>query len=201
MQSQSTATSVWDQAEVQCLLRDAHRIVRSTCLDGAPWSQNNEIVSNHCSILSLEGICSHKFHSEMSPSVNFWTFVASSFWQRFSHIFAGVWNWAQQMALERSVCTLQACCPRLDKAWSTQITLPAPPISGVAKRVGSVIQPVRRAVLQLILEGLGTRFHLAVGGGSAPFSSTSNYVQSCSARCYIRLTVRARLHRSTIGRC
>ena len=86
----TTATSVWAQTEVQCLLRDAHRIVRSACLDGAPWSQNNEIVSNHCSILSLEGICSHKFHSEMSPSVNFWTFVASSFWQRFSYNFAGV---------------------------------------------------------------------------------------------------------------
>ena len=97
-QSQSTATSVWAQTEVQCLLRDAHRIVRSTCLDGAPWSQNNEIVSNHCSILSLQGICSHKFHFEMSPSVHFWTFVASSFWQRFSYNFAGVWNWAQQIA-------------------------------------------------------------------------------------------------------
>ena len=60
IQSQSTATSVWAQAEVQCLLQDTHRIVRSTCLDGAPWSQNNEIVSNHCSILSLEGICPHK---------------------------------------------------------------------------------------------------------------------------------------------
>ena len=111
IQSQSTVTSVWVQAEGQCLLRDAHRIVRSTCLDGAPWSQNNEIVSNHCSILSLEGICSHKFHSGMSPSVNFWTFVASSSWQRLSRKFAGVWNWAQHMAL--------ACCHRLDKAWSS----------------------------------------------------------------------------------
>ena len=36
------------------------------------------------------------------------------------------------------------------------------PISGVARRVGSVIQPLRRAVPQLIPEGLGTRFHLAV---------------------------------------
>ena len=42
IQSQSTASSVWAQADVQCLLRDAHRIVRPTCLDGAPWSQNNE---------------------------------------------------------------------------------------------------------------------------------------------------------------
>ena len=102
IQSQSTATSVWAQADVQCLFRDAHRIVRSTCLDGAPWSQNNEIVSKHCSILSLEGICPHKFHSGMSPTVNFWTFVASSSWQRFSVNLAGVWNWAQHMALERS---------------------------------------------------------------------------------------------------
>ena len=38
----------------------------------------------------------------------------------------------------------------------------ARPISGVARRVGSVIQPVRRAVPQLIPEGLGTLFHLAV---------------------------------------
>ena len=128
IQSQSTATSVWDQAEVQCLLRDAHRIVRSTCLDGAPWSQNNEIVSNHCSILSLEGICSHKFHSGMSPNVNFWSFVASSFWQRFSYKLAGVWKWAQQMALERSSVHLAVM---LSPAWaklgtvSSQNTLPA----------------------------------------------------------------------------
>ena len=69
MQSQSTASSVWAQADAQCLLRDAHRSVRPTCLDGAPWSQNNEIVSNHCSILSLVGICPHKFHSGVSPTV------------------------------------------------------------------------------------------------------------------------------------
>ena len=74
--------------------------MRSTCLDGAPWSLNNEIVSNHCSILSLGRICPHKFHSGMSPTVNFWTFVASSSWQRFSYNLAGVWNWAQHMALE-----------------------------------------------------------------------------------------------------
>ena len=102
IQSQSTASFVWAQADVQCLLEKAHRIARPTCLDGAPWSQNNEIVSNHYSILSLEGICSHKFHSEMSPSVNFGNFVASSSWQRFSHKMAGVWNWAQHMTLERS---------------------------------------------------------------------------------------------------
>ena len=38
----------------------------------------------------------------------------------------------------------------------------AQPISNVARRVGSVIQPVRRAVPHLIPEELGTRFHLAV---------------------------------------
>ena len=90
IQSQSTASSVWAQADVQCLFRDAHRIVRPTCLDGAPWCQNNVIVSNHYSVLSLEGICSHKFHSGLSPSVNFESFVTSSSWQRFCHKLAGV---------------------------------------------------------------------------------------------------------------
>ena len=168
IQSQSTATSVWDQAEVQCLFRDAHRIVRSTCLDGAPWSQNNEIVSNHCSILSLEGICSRKFHSGMSPGVNFWSFVASSFWQRFSCKLAGVWDWAQQMALERSSVHLAGMLSppgqSLEQFLHKTHFQPsgARPISCVARRVGSAIQPVRRAVPQLIPEGLGTHFHLSV---------------------------------------
>ena len=159
---------MWAQADVQCLLRDAHRIVRSTCLDGAPWSQNNEIVSNHCSILSLEGICAHKFHSGMSPSVNFWTFVASSSWQRFSRKFAGVWNWAQHMALERSCVHLAGMLSppgqSLEQFLHKTHFQPsgARPISGVARKVGSAMQPVRRAVPQPIPEGLGTHFHLAV---------------------------------------
>ena len=144
IQSQSTATSVWAQADVQCLLRDAHRIVRSTCLDGAPWSQNNEIVSNHCTILSLEGICPHKFHSGMSPTVNFWTFVASSSWQRFSYNLAGVWNWAQHMALERSSVHLSSMLPppgqSLEQFLHKTHFQPSGsrPISGVARRVGQL---------------------------------------------------------------
>ena len=38
----------------------------------------------------------------------------------------------------------------------------ARPISGVARRVGSAIQPVPKAVPQLFPELLGTHFHLAV---------------------------------------
>ena len=125
------------------LLRDARRIVRSTCLDGASWSQNNEIVSNHCSILSLEGICSHKFHSEISPNVNFWSFVASSFWQRFSYNFAGLWNWAQQMLSPPGQSLEQFLHKTHFQPSGSR------PISGVAR--------VRRAVPQLIPEGLGTR--------------------------------------------
>ena len=70
------------------------------------------------------------------------------------------------------MCTWQVCCHRLDKAWSSFFTKHTfsprdlEPISGVARRVGSVIQPVRRAVPQLIPEGLGTRFHLAVARDS-----------------------------------
>ena len=33
IQSQSTASSVWAQADVQCLLENAHRVVRPTCLE------------------------------------------------------------------------------------------------------------------------------------------------------------------------
>ena len=150
---------MWAQADVQCLLRDAHRIVRPTCVDGAPWSQNNEIASNHCSILSLEGICSHEFHSGMSPSVNCWTFVASSSWQRFSRKLAGVWNWAQHMTLERSSVHLAGMLSppgqSLEQFLHGTHFLPsgARPISNVARREGSVVQPVRRAVPQLIPEG------------------------------------------------
>ena len=66
------------------------------------------------------------------------------------------------------VCTLQACCPPPGQSLeqflhkSLFVLSGSRPISGVARRVGSVIQPVRRAVPQLIPEGLGTRFHLAV---------------------------------------
>ena len=128
-------------------LEDAHRIVRPTRLDGAPWSQNNEIVSNHYSILSLGRICSHKFHSGMSPSVNFETFVASSSWQRFSHKLAGVWNWAQHMTLEHSSVHLAGMLSppgqSLEQLLHRTHFLPpgARPISYVARRVGSVIQP------------------------------------------------------------
>ena len=142
--------------------------MRPTCLHGALWSQNNEIVSNHYSILSSEGICSHKSHSEMSPSVNFGNSVASSSWQRFSHKLAGVWNWAQHMTLERSSVHLAGMLSppgqSLEQFLHGTHFLPsgARPISNVARRVGSVIQPVRRAVPQLIPEGLGTNFHVAV---------------------------------------
>ena len=89
IQSQSSASSVWAQADVQCLLEDAHRIVRPTCLDGAFWSQNKENVSNHHSSLSLGGICSHKFHSGMSPSVNIGT---CSLWLRLlGNVFLANW--------------------------------------------------------------------------------------------------------------
>ena len=137
-------------------------------MDGAPWSQNNEIVSNHCSILSLEGICSHNFHSGMSPSVNFWSFVTSSFWHRFSYKLAGVWDWAQHTALKCSSVHLAGMLSppgqSLEQFLHKTHFQPSGtrPISGVARRVGSVIQPVRRAVPQLIPEGLDTLFHLAV---------------------------------------
>ena len=94
--------------------------------------------------------------------------MASSFWQRFSYIFAGVWNWAQQIALERSGVHLAGMLSppgqSLEQFLHKSKFQPSGsrPISGVARRVGSVIQPVRRAVPQLIPEGLGTRFHLAV---------------------------------------
>ena len=160
IQSQSTATSVWAQGDVQYLLQDAHRIVKSTCLDGVLWSQNNEIVSYHCSILSLEGICPHKSHSGMSPSVNFWTFMASSSWQRFSYNLAGVWKGAQHMTLERSSVHLASMLSPPGQSFEQFLHrthfLPsdARPISNVARRMGSVIQPVRRAVPQLIPERL-----------------------------------------------
>ena len=71
IQSQSTASSVWAQVDVQCLLRDAHRIVRPTCLDVPFWSPNNEIVSNHCSILSLEKYIHTNSILECPLTVNF----------------------------------------------------------------------------------------------------------------------------------
>ena len=55
----------------------------------------------------------------MSPSVNFWSFVASSFGNAFlaNLLVCGIghskWSWNVQ------VCTWQACCPRLDKAWNS----------------------------------------------------------------------------------
>ena len=97
-----------------------------------------------------------------------WTFVALSSWQRFSYNLAGVWNWAQHMTLERSSLHLSGMLspPRQSLEQFLHKTHFQPsgsrPISGVARRVGSVIQPVRRAVPQLIPEGLGTRCHLAV---------------------------------------
>ena len=128
----------------------------------------NEIMSNHYSILSLEGFCSHKFHSEMSPSVSFRNFVASSSWQRFSHKLAGVWNWAQHMTLERSSVHLAGMLSppgqSLEQFLHRTHFLPsgARTISNVARRVGSVIQPVRRADPQLIPEGLGAGCRVAV---------------------------------------
>ena len=104
----------------------------------------------------------------MHPTVNFWTFVASSSWQRFSYNLAGVWNWAQHMALERSSVHLSGMLSppgqSLEQFLHKTHFQPSGsrPISCVARRVGSVIQPVRRAVPQLIPEGLGTRFHLSV---------------------------------------
>ena len=122
MQSQSTASSVWAQADVQCLLRDAHRIVRSTCLDGAPWSQNIEIVSNHCSSLSLEGICPHKFHSEMPVTVNFWSFVASTFWQP---LFLKC-CWCVELGAANGPGTVRcAPCRHVVPAWTKLGTIPS----------------------------------------------------------------------------
>ena len=85
------------------------------------------------------------------------------------------------------VCTWQACCPRLDKAWSsfsTEHTF-SPRVPDQLRRVGSVIQPVRRAVPQLIPEGLGTIFHVAVARNvEHPFlRPPTTYVQSCGV-CY-----------------
>ena len=79
-----------------------------------------------------------------------------------------VWNWAQHMALERSSVHLSGMLSPTGQSLEqflheTHFQLSGSrPISGVARRVGSFIQPVRRAVPQLIPEGLGTRFHLAV---------------------------------------
>ena len=159
--------------------------MRSTCWDGAPWSQNNEIVSNHCSILSLEGICSHKFHSEMSPSVNFWSFVASSFCQRFSYNFAGVWNWAQQMALERSCVHLAGMVSRLDKVWNSFFTkhTSSPRVldQSVALREEwcQLSSQCGGRFLSSFLRGWAHVFTSPWLGTLSTLSSTSNYVQSC----------------------
>ena len=115
-----------------------------------------------------ESVHTNSFHSGISPTVNFWTFVASSSWRRFSYNLAGVWNWAQHMALERSSVHLSGMLSppgqSLEQFLHKSHFQPSGsrPISGVARRVGSVIQPVRKAVPQLIPEGLGTRFRLAV---------------------------------------
>ena len=164
IQSQSTVTSVWAQAEGQCLLRDAHRIVRSTCLDGAPWSQNKR----DC----VQSLFNSFFGRNLSTQIPFWNvsdcqlldLCGLSSWQRFSYNLARVWNWAQ----ERSSVHLSGMLSPLGQSLEqflhkTHFQLSGSrPISGVARRVGSVIQPVRRAVPQLIPEGLGTIFHLAV---------------------------------------
>ena len=74
IQSQSTASSVWVQADVQCLLEYAHNVWMER-----PGVKINEIVSKHYSI-PLEGIYLHTNSIlKMSPSVNFGNFVASVF--------------------------------------------------------------------------------------------------------------------------
>ena len=108
--------------------------------------QNNEIVSIVQFFLWKESARTN-FILECLRVSTFGPFVASSFWHRFSCKLAGVWNWAQQMALERSSVHFSGMLSppgqSLEHFLHKTHFQPsgARPISGVARRVGSVIQP------------------------------------------------------------
>ena len=64
----------------------------------------------------VQSLCNYIFRKERvrtkttlkwSPRVNFSSFVASSFWHRFSGKLVGVWDGAQQMVLESSCSHLR----------------------------------------------------------------------------------------------
>ena len=76
--------------------------------------------------------------------------------------------WAQHMTLERSSVHLAGMLSLPGQSLEQLLhrthfhPVGARPIGNLARRAGSLIQPVRRAVPQFILEGLGTILHVVV---------------------------------------
>ena len=145
------------------------KAVRCVCVDGAPWMKPTAIIANSRHILDLNAACpgcaSHISLKGKSPDGHSWTVVASPYWPAFALRMVRSWEWARGQTKSSSSAHLAGLRPDQDEDLTDVLDACGFNPSGkrsretTAARVGAGSQPVRRALPQLIPEGLGPFLH------------------------------------------
>ena len=177
--------------------------VRHVCADGAPWKKPTALVANHHCILQCNARCPGcRWHQPLqgkAPNGRSWTSIASPYWPAFARKMVLTWSWAKDLPRDRSASHLAGW------ATSTRSTVrdtleeaDFQPSGGrhtsvIGHRVASGIQPIRRALPQLIPPGLSPEFHLEVAHATPhPFLNPPHPPSPSPMHCRIASRMQAR---------
>ena len=151
---------------------DVFHAVRFLCADGAPWKNPTTIIANHSCILALAAGCPGcKTHIRLqgkAPDGRSWRSIASPYWPTFANQLARTWSWAKNSCRSASTSHLAGWAPGAAATVADAIDTigfcpsgnRAPTVIGT--RVAAGAQPTKRALPQLVPEGLGPLLHLQV---------------------------------------
>ena len=109
------------QADVQCLLRDAHPIVRSTCLDERPGVR----ITRLCPIVVQFFLWKESVHTNSILECLRLSIFGPLWLRLLGNVFLTIWlvcGIGHTWIWNGRACIFQASCPRLDKAWISSFT-------------------------------------------------------------------------------
>ena len=173
--------------------------VRDICVDGAPWQKPTALVANHECILRCSARCPGcRWHQPLkgyAPDGRPWTEVASPYWPSFARKLASVWAWAKHLPRDRSNAHLagwassaaQTVRDVIDETGFTPSCKRS--LTVIGNRVSSGIQPVRRALPQLIPPGLSPELHLRIA-----HTTTHPYLRRPSPTAPVAYAIANSLH-------
>ena len=147
---------------------------RDVCCDGAPWKKSTCLVASHAEITTLNASCNNQ-HSHIklegqSPSGENWTAVAGPYWPEFARKIAKTWAFLQEVWCEPCQSTVGAGLLESDPGVALSdiveganfVASGKRSTTTIARRVSAGLQPSKRALPQLVPDGLGPAEHLVV---------------------------------------
>ena len=149
-----------------------YKAVRCVCKDGAPWKKPTAIIANSVHILALDAVCpgcpSHITLQGKAPGGESWTSIASPYWPMFAKKMAQTWAWAKNLERSHEGSHIAGWNPAdaggISQALSSADFTPSGKRSRdvIATRVAAGLQPIRRALPQLVPDGLSPDLHLQI---------------------------------------